>query len=254
MKIQKPKPKIQRKSKIPNPNICYLSFVISLSFVILILSFGLCEAKSVWNGNKSRNVVALTFDDGPKPEYCQTILDTLDKYGAKATFFVVGKEAEDNPDLIMRMYESGHEIGNHTYSHISVKDISKGKALGDIQKCSQVIYNITGEQPKYFRPPGGSTNSAIANGLKKMGLRTVYWSLNAADYIEMTPGYEVPDDYKAMAKELSTRVVDKVSPGTIILLHNGSEQTVIALPFILSELKTRGYGFVTLSNMTEEKI
>jgi peptidoglycan/xylan/chitin deacetylase (PgdA/CDA1 family) len=87
-----------------------------------------------------------------------------------------------------------------------------------------------------------------------MGLKTVYWSLNAADYIEMTPGYEVPDDYKAMAKELSKRIVDKVTPGTIILLHNGSEQTVIALPFILSELKNRGYAFVTISNLVEEKI
>ena len=92
-------------------------------------------------------MVALTFDDGPKPEFCQPIMDILDKYGAKATFFVVGKEAEDNPDLIMRMENSGDEIGNHSYSHTSVKDRPAGEALADIQKCSEVIYNITGEQP-----------------------------------------------------------------------------------------------------------
>ncbi|MFH1709522.1 MAG: polysaccharide deacetylase family protein [bacterium] len=213
-----------------------------------------CEAKSIWNGNKARNAVALTFDDGPKPEFCNPILEILDRYGAKATFFVVGREAQDNPDLIMRMYDSGHDIGNHTYSHMSIKDSSKGEALSNIQKCSQVIYDITGEQPKYFRPPGGTTNSRISNGLKKMGLKTVYWSLNAVDYIDKTPGYEVPEDYQFMAKELSKRVVDKMSPGTIILLHNGSEQTVKALPFILSELKNKGYGFVTLSDLMEEKI
>jgi len=232
------------------------SLLISCAVAICLLTFtfDVCEAKSVWNGNKGRNVVALTFDDGPKPEYCQPILDILDKYGAKATFFVVGKEAEDNPDLIMRMEDSNHEIGNHTYSHVSVKDLPVGEALRDIQKCSEVIYNITGKQPKYFRPPGGGYNKGISEGLKKMGLKTVYWSLNAVDYIEMTPGYEVPEDYQAMAKELSKRIVDKVSPGAIILFHNGSEQTVKALPFILSELKNKGYGFVTISDLLEEKI
>jgi peptidoglycan/xylan/chitin deacetylase (PgdA/CDA1 family) len=215
---------------------------------------GFCEAKSVWNGSKNRNVVALTFDDGPKPEFCQYILDILDRHGAKATFFVVGKEAQDNPDLIMRMENGGYEIGNHSYSHIPIKDMPVGAALADIQKCSEVIYNITGKQPKYFRPPGGKYNSGISNGLRKMGLKTVYWSLNAVDYSGTTPGYEVPEDYRAMAKELSKRIVDKVSPGTIILLHNGSEQTVLALPFILDELENKGYGFVTISDLIEEKI
>ena len=229
-------------------------FVISLSLVIWVLSFAACEATSVWSGDHHRNVVALTFDDGPKPEYCQHILDILDSYEAKATFFVVGKEARDNPDLIMRMEDSGHEIGNHTYSHVPLNDLSVDEALSDIQKCNQVIYDIIGEQPKYFRPPGGECNKGISEGLKKMGLRTVYWSLNGGDYIEITPGYEVPEDYQAMARELSKRIVDKVTPGTIILFHNGSEQTVMALPFILVELKKKGYGFVTLSDLVEENI
>jgi peptidoglycan/xylan/chitin deacetylase (PgdA/CDA1 family) len=242
--------------KTQNPKFGHWSLVIYLSLVIGVWSFafGVCEAKSVWNGNKARKVVALTFDDGPKPEFCQPILEILDRYGACATFFVVGREAQDNPDLIMRMEDSGHETGNHTYSHISIKDMSVGEALGDIQKCSEVIYSITGKQPKYFRPPGGGYNNGVSKGLKKMGLKTVYWSFNAVDYNDMTPGYEVPEDYQAVAKELSKRIVDKVSPGTIILLHNGSEQTVIALPFILGELKNKGYGFVTISDLIEEKM
>lgn len=231
------------------------SFVIGISFVICNLSFIIpCEARSLWNGSKSRNVVALTFDDGPKPEFCQPILDTLDRYGAKATFFVVGKEAQDNPDLIMRMVDSGNEVANHTYSHISVKAMPSGQALGDIQRCSQVIYDITRQQPKYFRPPGGTSNDRLSPGLKKMGLKTVYWSLNAVDYIETTPGYEVPEDFQIMAVALAKRLVDKVTPGTIILLHNGSEQTVRALPFVLMELKRKGYNFVTLSDLEEENI
>ena len=210
------------------------------------------ESGSIWNGDRHRNVVALTFDDGPKPEFCQPILDILDKYGAKATFFVVGKEAQDNPDLIMRMENNGHEIGNHTYSHTSVKDSPVGDALSDIQKCSEVIYNITGKQPKYFRPPGGGFNQALSKGLKRMGLRTVYWSLNAGDFIDITSGDEVPDDFQKMADALSKKIIDNAQPGDVILLHNGSEQTVRALPVILKGLEAKGYSFVTISDLIGE--
>ena len=238
------------RSKRPTLIVILLAFFILISISNTVV----CATKSLWSGDRHRNVVALTFDDGPKPEFCGHILDILDKFGAKATFFVVGHEAEQNPDLIMRMEDSGHEIGNHTYSHMPVKNKPVGEALSDIQRCSQVIYNITGEQPKYFRPPGGEYNVRIQKGLKKMGLTTVYWTMNAADYSDdmASPGYEVPDDYQALAKALAKRIVDKVTPGTIILMHNGSEQTVLALPFILTELKKKGYGFVTVSDVVEE--
>jgi peptidoglycan/xylan/chitin deacetylase (PgdA/CDA1 family) len=239
--------------KIGNPN-WKLVIGILLVFGYWSLVIGFCEAKSVWNGDKTKKVVALTFDDGPKPEFCQIILDALDRYGAKATFFIVGKEAEENPDLIMRMEDSGHEVGNHTYSHVSVKDMQPGEALTDIQKCSQVIYDITKRQPKYFRPPGGAFNHGLSKKLDKIGLTTAYWSLNAADYTDVTPGYEVPEDFQLMADELTKKIVDNTEPGTIILLHNGSEQTVKALPVILAELKEKGYNFVTINDLIEERI
>ena len=208
--------------------------------------------ESIWNGDRHKNMIALTFDDGPKPEFCQPILDILDQYGAKATFFVVGKEARDNPDLLMRMENSGHEIGNHTFSHTSVKDRPVGDALSDIQKCSEVIYNITGRQPKYFRPPGGGFNQALSKGLTRMGLRPVFWSLNAGDFIDITSGDEVPDDFQKMADALSKKIIDNAQPGDVILLHNGSEQTVRALPVILKGLKAKGYSFVTISELIGE--
>ena len=132
--------------------------------------------------------------------------------------------------------------------------MSPGAALADIQKCSQVIYDITGVQPKYFRPPGGGFDGKLTKAVARMGLKPVYWTVNAGDYIETTPGYEVPEDFQAMAVELAKRVVDKATPGAIILFHNGSEQTVRALPLILQQLKAKGYDFVTLSDLTEEKI
>ncbi len=241
--------------KIQNKLKSFLVFVVWISFVICSLSFVIpCSAKSLWSGSADRKVIALTFDDGPKPEFCQPLLDILDRYGAKATFFVVGKEAQENPDLIKRMVDSGDEVGNHTYSHIPIKEMTQGQALADIQKCSQVIYDITGKQPKYFRPPGGGFNSKMTKAIAKMGLQPVYWTLNTGDYSETTPGYEVPEDFQVMALALVKRVVDKVTPGSIILFHNGSEQTIRALPLILAQLKDEGYGFVTISDLTEVNI
>lgn len=235
---------------------CQKYFILTFIFIFIfcLLPFNPCYARSVWNGNKERNVIALTFDDGPKPEYCQPILDMLDKYGAKATFFIVGREARENPDIIKRMDDEGHEIGNHTFSHTPAKGMTVSGSLSDIQKCSEVVYNITGKAPKFYRPPGGGMNSGISKGIKKMGLKPVFWSLNPSDYTEVTPGYEVPEDVKLMAEELTKKVMDKVKPGTIILLHSSSEQTVRALPLLLKALREKGYGLVTVADLVEEKI
>lgn len=227
----------------------------SYLILIFVLIFSVHSmAQGIWNGSDKKNAIALTFDDGPKPEFVMPILAELDKYGAKATFFVVGEEAEKNPDLIMRMADSDHEIGNHTYSHIPAKEMKVKQVLGDIQRCNEVIFKITGTMPKYFRPPGGGINSGISAGLKKMKMEAVFWSMNANDYTEVTPGYEVPDDYQLMANDLAKKILDKAKPGTIILMHSSSEQTVRALPVILKGLREKGYGIVTVRNLLEEKI
>jgi peptidoglycan-N-acetylglucosamine deacetylase len=225
-----------------------------LVFFFLFLFAAQCGAQGIWNGSSKKNAIALTFDDGPKPEFVMPILAELDKYGAKATFFVVGEEAEKNPDLIMRMADSGHEIGNHTYSHTPAKEQKIKQALGDIQRCNEVIKAITGQTPKYYRPPGGGINPGISAGLEKMKMEPVFWSMNANDYTEVTPGYEVPDDYQLMAVDLAKKILDKAKPGTIILMHSSSEQTVRALPMILKGLKEKGYGIVTVRDLLEEKI
>jgi peptidoglycan-N-acetylglucosamine deacetylase len=227
----------------------------SLIFLLIIFCVTLpCFASGIWGGNKHRNVIALTFDDGPKPEYVQPILEQLDKYGAKATFFVVGEEAEKNPDIIMRMADAGHEIANHTYSHKPAKTMTVNAYLYDVKKCNNVIYDITGVIPKYFRPPGGGLNPGISAGLKRIDLTPIFWSMNIGDYTDVTPGYEVPEDVQLMAKELAQKVLDKAKPGTIILLHSSSEQTVRALPMILKGLKDKGYGLVTVDDLIKEKI
>jgi peptidoglycan/xylan/chitin deacetylase (PgdA/CDA1 family) len=229
-----------------------LLFTCTFSFILS--TFDLAFAKSVWNGSKSKYVIALTFDDGPKPEYVQPILDMLAKNGAKATFFVVGEEAEKNPDLIMRMDDEGHGIGNHTYSHIPAKEQTVKEVNADIRRCSEIIFDITGKAPKYFRPPGGGMNKGVSDGIKKMGMKTVFWSMNAIDYTDVSPGFEVPDDYQLLANDLAKKVLAGAKPGTIILMHSSSEQTVRALPVILAGLKAKGYGIVTVDELLKEQI
>lgn len=222
--------------------------------LILFLASNVCLAESVWNGTKNRNVIALTFDDGPKPEYVYPILDALDQYGAKATFFLVGQESEKNPDLVTRMHDSGHEVANHTYSHIPANKMTSKRALNDIERCNIVLKNITGERPIYFRPAGGVMNQTVAVGMKKLGMRAVFWSVNGEDYVKVSSEFEIPEDNQMMADELAKKVLDKVKPGTIILLHSSSEQTVRALPVILKGLSKKGYGMVTIRDLVEEKI
>jgi peptidoglycan/xylan/chitin deacetylase (PgdA/CDA1 family) len=213
--------------------------------------------ESIWMGPDTKKAVTLTFDDGPSdegpnPANCILLLDILDKYGVKATFFIVGKQAEMHPDMIMRMHDSGHEVANHTYSHMAASEMSKGEALADIQRCSAVIYEITGVQPKYFRPPGGDNNDDLSLGISKMGLKKVFWSLNPSDYVTVDSVIENVEEYKATSIKLADEVIQRASNGEIIILHNGSEQTIQALPVIIEGLKKAGFGFVTLSDLLEE--
>jgi len=217
-----------------------------LSFVICHWSFA---ASPLWRGGVEERMVALTFDDGPKPEFSYKVLDILDRYGVKATFFVVGNEVEEHSDIILRMEGSGHEIGNHTYSHRSSNNLAKAELIDEVKKCNQVIENIIGESPKYFRPPGGGLNGNVLKEISNLNLKVVKWTVNAGDYIEETEDFEVDEDWDELAKNLVPGVVNKITDGAIVLFHNGSEQTVRALPKIIEALKSKGFRFVTISEL-----
>ncbi|MCX5726519.1 MAG: polysaccharide deacetylase family protein, partial [Candidatus Saganbacteria bacterium] len=203
----------------------------------------------IQSGNLARQVVALTFDDGPKPEFSQRILNILDLYGIKATFFVVGKEAREQPDEVYRMYDSGQEIGSHTYSHASLMGLSEKEIKIEIEKLDGLIYEITGQRPKYFRPPGGAYDGRILGIVKDHGMSLVLWDLNSSDYDSESEEFEIDKDYDALAKELADRVIKKAKNGSIILLHNGSSQTIKALPAIIEGLRAGGFAFVTISEL-----
>ncbi len=198
----------------------------------------------VTQGAREEKVIALTFDDGPHPEFTPQILDLLKEYEAKATFFILGKQAALYPDLVKRELEEGHELGNHTYSHIDVKKSSKEKIEKEFQKTQDMIYSITGVKPKVFRPPYGFYNQNTLNVANENKCKVILWSPNQDPKDWSSPGVD----------RIVNTVISKTKNGDIILLHDyieGNSHTIEALKTILPDLKARGYRFVTVSELLD---
>ncbi|SHJ80751.1 polysaccharide deacetylase family protein [Tepidibacter formicigenes] len=198
----------------------------------------------VWNGPRDKKVIALTFDDGPHPRITPKILDLLKKYDVKATFFVLGKHVQFYPEPLKRIKEEGHEIGNHTFSHIDVKNTSEKKIQEEFEKTQDEVFSVIGEKPTVFRPPFGYYNKAVKKVAKKYGVKIILWSTSQDTKDWSNPGVE----------KIVRTVLNNICNGDIILLHDyveGRSQTYEALKVILPELKERGYKFVTISQLID---
>ncbi len=191
----------------------------------------------VLRGDPSRREIALTIDDGPHPTYTLKLLQILKENNVHATFFVVGEKAEEYPDLVRAEVAGGHEVGNHTYDHVSLIKIPPEYIDTEIEACGEVIKGITGHSPHLFRPPGGEYNQAVAEAVEALGYRMILYSDDPGDYAD--PGTGV----------IETRTLDTISNGGIILLHDGSAQIPVILPQIIQRLKARGFRFVTVDEL-----
>lgn len=192
----------------------------------------------IHHGKKTNKKIALTFDDGPRPGSTEKILEILRDHNIKATFFIVGKQAEKYPHLIQRIYDEGHEIGNHTYSHKRLTKMSNKEIIEDVEKTRTVIFNQIGFIPYLFRPPGGKFNSESLGILKELNYSIVFWTNNSGDWMQVEKNI------------LSKRVIKNTKPGTIILMHNSNySSTLESLPEIISNLENQHYRFVTISKL-----
>lgn len=194
----------------------------------------------LWDIKTEEKVIALTFDDGPHPIYTTQILDILNEFNAKATFFVVGANAEKHPSFISRQINEGHEIANHTYSH-SYK-LTPHQLEEELQRTSEIIYRITGTYPESFRPVGGSYNDDVINIAVEKGYQVVLWSWHQ----------DTKDWKKPGVKKIVDKVLNGAKPGDVILFHDAGgdrTQTVEALSEIIPELQKQGYKFVTISEL-----
>ena len=198
----------------------------------------------MWDIKTEEKIIALTFDDGPHRIYTAEVLDILAKYNAKATFFIIGENAEKNPELVLRVHDEGHEVANHTYTHplkTTIANLEK-----ELQRTNETIYSITGFYPKLFRPVGGEYTDGMIKAAVDQGYKVVMWSWHQDTVDWKNPG----------VKNIVRKVLTVTKPGDVILFHDGGgnrKQTVKALEEILPELQKQGYKFVTISELIEYK-
>jgi len=210
-----------------------------------------------------RDTVALTFDDGPHPDYTGGVLDVLARHGARATFFVSGSMADAHPDIIRRITSAGHEIGNHTMHHRHLVSLLPFREqMQEIEACQRLLierYDIT---PRWFRPPMGYTTPATFRAARRLGLAVAGWDVKGWDTFFTDP------------RRILRHVGRRVRPGSIILLHDGTtlaklddgtettsrpsarshrNATIAALDAILDGLSKRGLSSVTLSELVYEQ-
>ncbi len=193
-------------------------------------------------GNPKLKEVAITFDDGPHPSITPKILAMLRQYNVRVTFFVVGKMIDKAPELVRRMVDDGHIVGNHSYTHPRLDTMTDEAVIQEIKACSASFYRATGQKMAYVRPPGMRTNEKTLKIFRNMDLCLVDWTDIAGDFI-------VGDGTKPVDPSVITaRAMSKIHNGSILLLHD-SNQTLAALPLIIEGLRSRGYRLVTVEEM-----
>jgi peptidoglycan/xylan/chitin deacetylase (PgdA/CDA1 family)/negative regulator of sigma E activity len=216
-----------------------LQYVLETKDKLTGLLFGIETRGRLWRGNPRRREIALTFDDGPSPLTTPLLLAVLRRYRVPATFFVIGVHAQAYPYLVRQMVLQGDEVGDHSFHHPNLATLDPGTAGREIAEAASVIRAETGRPPRWFRPPGGDYTVEVADAARRAGMGLAMWTDNAGDWA-LPP-----------AKRVVERVVAHAEPGAIVLLHNGTLNTVRALPRIIVELRRRGYRFVTLSEMAQ---
>jgi len=222
-----------------------------LLFAVFSLTLFAHSAETIWSG-KNLKAVALTFDDGPHPEYTAKLLDILDHYHAKATFFVIGRHVKSFPDLVFRMHQAGHNIGNHSFRHERMNKMKLSEAIEEIQKTNFEIKNITGQNPLFFRAPGGQYSAGVYQSALKTNMQVINWSVNAGDYQNelVYSGEKTP--FNQSAQEILKHLSHTIKGGDIVLMHNGAPQTLEALPALIEMLQKKGLKLVTVSEILKK--
>lgn len=184
-------------------------------------------------GNK---VIALTFDDGPGP-YTAHLLDVLDQYGAKATFFLIGSKVSSQANVVRSIHARGHQLGNHSWSHPELPKLPVDQIAGEIDRTNDAIKQATGVTPAILRPPYGAVNGVVLEQLRLRGMSSILWSVDTRDWADRNSDI------------ICSRAVAGARPGAIILMHDIHQTSVGAVPCILSALKQQGYSFVTVQGL-----
>lgn len=230
------------------------SYLISLGTVVIlfVMAFMITGEQTVqtavatkelpiYNVETKEKKIAFTMNCAWEADDIEKILETLSKHNTHITFFIVGDFVNRYPEAVKKIAEAGHEIGNHSDTHPHVNNLSLEKNREEIQKCSQKIEQITGKKTTLYRGPYGEYNDTVIKSAKSQNHTTIQWNLDTLDYSGLT------------GEEMWKRLENKLTPGSIILSHNGTKHTADSLEMLLEQIEQKGYKIVTVSELIHKE-
>lgn len=191
----------------------------------------------IYSVQREEALVALTFNCAWEENDIPQLLDLLERENIKATFFLVGQWIERYPDSVRQIVDAGHEIGNHSYSHVDFVGAGEEVIRQQMEKTDALIREVTGSDPVLARVPSGSYDSRVIRLLRQEGYEVIQWDVDSIDW------------KKPPAKEITERILTKVQNGSIVLFHSGAATTLEALPDVIAGLREKGYCFTTVGDL-----
>ena len=209
---------------------------------------GATVSKAVTTANEPRDIpvysvetdekkVAISFDAAWGNEQTSELLDILDRYDVKATFFLVGQWVDNFPDSVKEIAKKGHDVENHSNTHAHMPELSLEGMTEEIVSCNDKIKALIGKCPTLFRPPYGDYNNNVVGAVKTQNMYCIQWDVDSLDWKDLS------------ASEITNRITSKIQPGSIVLLHNGAKNTPAALPSIIEGIRAQGYELVPISEL-----
>ncbi|MBR6113864.1 MAG: polysaccharide deacetylase family protein [Oscillospiraceae bacterium] len=219
-----------------------LAGVIALSFAFIYSPrvVGAAAAQRilpVYSVEREGKYISLTFDAAWGNEDTQQLIDTLNKYGVRATFFVVGDWVERYPESVKALHDAGNEVMNHSNAHPHMSKLGAQQIIAEVSACSDRIEAVTGVRPTLFRCPYGEYDDNVIGTINAMGMTAIQWDVDSLDWKDLS------------APEIYRRVTAKAAPGSIVLFHNAGLHTPEALPSIIEYLQSEGYTIVPVSEL-----
>lgn len=213
------------------------SLLVTVPFVLYYSKWG--DPRTITSIPTNRKVVALTIDDGPHPVTTPQILSVLKEKDVRATFFILGENAERHPALVSREVSDGHELAIHAFNHKPLTGLSRIKITEQLDKTAKTITNLSTEIPQLFRPPGGAYNNEVIDIATTLGYSIILWNIDTHDW------------QRPPANSIVNHVLHNITPGSIILMHDGQYPlpTATAISIIIDSLREQGYEFLTVSDL-----
>ncbi|HRN57640.1 MAG TPA: polysaccharide deacetylase family protein, partial [Agriterribacter sp.] len=220
------------------------AFIILLLVYLSFLFYGSYNVRSnfylktISSAGTARKAIAISFDDGPAPLYTPEILRVLKTHNAEAAFSCIGRRIKENGALLKQVFDEGHLVGNHSYSHDLWFDLFSAQKMNrDLQLMNEAMRQVTGVQPRFFRPPYGVTNPNLKKAIEKNSFITIGWTVRSMDTV-------AKDSRKLLAK-----VTGSLKPGAIVLFHDTSKVTLDVLPAFIQQARQKGYAIVRLDKL-----